>query len=1093
MYFRYAIDFDHPDEPRDFIMGKVSCVNTFAETADLEFYDLSGINLYYNMPEFLECSFNKLQRCRIQNGSVVDFHGKKYRVLDGFLNEEDSYYYYYLGAKDNSVVKACEKNIKASYNCGEISPLRQLKQYEFQNPKWYFGRSNVKKTMQTIDGAFYGFKELAGCKIYLKPYQLKTVMRCLSDTNCRYMIADEVGLGKTIEAASVLKVYLSDKQNKRVLICIPDALTEQWKTELAFKFKMFDGNNTNGNIINIVPLSKIASVTENYDFVVIDEVHSILNDVLRYTKILRLSRTTDNILMLSATPVQSRNEEYHKLLSLIQPDKYYEMPEHEFASLLEMQNKIIRKVHTVVEYLDDYKEVIQDSEKEHNEDTKDAYDELLESIEDIADRTGDESILKDIESLDYNADNFSVLKFEKIVAYICEAYQLERCIIRNRKKEEDTNIRELREIAYEMDSDENNIEFRIYNLLSEWIESQSNRDITEVENDIISLINSFFSSSAAFEHEIHALKEIPVEIAELTKKWVAYDRKSIDEMRGILDDPSNNMSRIISICDFLEQESYDKKVIVFTHFEKTHELYREAFLKLFGKSSCSFFCKGMSPDELEMNTYRFQNDAACHIMLSDETGGEGRNFQMADEMICIDLPWSANTLEQRIGRLDRIGRDKKKNVITVIVHSCDTVEADLANIWNKGLNIFTCSQSGLEIIMNDIDFKIKQAVLKDFKYGLSSIVDDMIVEMRELEKKVKEERHFDIASYQFQNVNKQIEKIVERYSANETELFKSSMMSWSSLSGFRSQVVNNDVVRFSDSSFSARSAYNTLFVPPDMKAVTEEKLNKLQNHIRVLCGDKELQSNPHTIQGTFSRDIALKNDYLHYFAPGDEVFDSITSNAVLAYKGKSTAWAAISKCDWEGFIYNFYVIPDELVLLQNNIPLKQINQYRGFISSDIVSIFISISDTSEDVEDEVRKEYVKLSRLSISDANDYVAHLGRRDPKKDFLGIKDKLGISNLEWVKEKYPESIWREMVSDSYKSATLKANEDFKNRIRIHALKETLNKELCAQIASADYYKKTVDIEGKKKINEIILNAFKKPKFILDSVCYVRMIKDA
>ena len=111
----------------------------------------------------------------------------------------------------------------------------------------------------------------------------------------------------------------------------------------------------------------------------------------------------------------------------------------------------------------------------------------------------------------------------------------------------------------------------------------------------------------------------------------------------------------------------------------------------------------MSPDELELNTYRFQNEPGYRIMLSDESGGEGRNFQKADELICIDLPWSANTLEQRIGRLDRIGRDKTKDVVSVIVYANDSVEKDLADIWNKGLNIFNKSQSGLEIIMNDID------------------------------------------------------------------------------------------------------------------------------------------------------------------------------------------------------------------------------------------------------------------------------------------------------------------------------------------------------------------------------------------------------
>ena len=1089
MYVRCAIDFEHPDEPRDFILGKIIQINDFSETASVEFYDLINIHDYYQIPDDIDIPLSRLQRCKIQNGTIVEYNGERYHIADGSVNKDDEYYYYYLISERHSVIKVCEKDLISSFNASEISPLTQMKQYEFQNPMWYFGRSAVNKTIHTIDSAFYGFKELAGCKIFLKPYQLKTVMRCLSEKNCRYMIADEVGLGKTIEAASVIKVYLSDKKSQRVLICVPDALTEQWKTELAFKFKLFDGENCNGNIIDILPLSRVLGVNEDYNFIVIDEVHTILKDNLKYTKILRLSRTANNVIMLSATPVQSRNEEYHRLLSLIQPDKYYGMNEKEFISLLELQNKIVRKVHSAVEYLSDYKEAIDESENVHTEDTKDAFEELVETLEDIAERTNDSTIEDDIEKLDYEAENFSVLKLEKIVAYICEAYQLEKCIIRNRKKAEDTNKRELREVPYEMDTDFNNTEFRIYSLLSEWISSQ-NIDKETFNSTYLPIINAFFSSSAAFAAKIKNIS-VSDEIKDLTAKWIIEDRSTIKNISKILDDPTDSYSRLTAICDYLEQEAYDKKVLIFTHFTETHQLYKKLLISLIGEDKCTFFCEGMSSDELELNTYRFQNDPKYRIMLSDETGGEGRNFQLADELICIDLPWSANTLEQRIGRLDRIGRDKSKNVISVIVYSKDTVEGDLASIWNKGLNIFNKSQSGLEIIMNDIDEKIKSAVIDDFKFGLSSIVDDMITEIQSLEKKVKEERHFDITAYQYQSINKQIEKVVEKYNAGESELFRNSMMSWTSLAGFRGEKLSDDVVRFNASSFSSRSAYNTLFVPPDMKSITESKLNKMQNHIRVLNGNKEIKNNPNMIQGTFDRKLALKNDYLHFFAPGDEVFDSIVDNAVSAYKGKCSAFALEGSINWEGFIFNWYMMPDELYLIENGISLKQINQYRGFLGSDIISTYIPIEEVSYD-EQAVKREVYNVSIMPVSQIKNYFANYGKRTPKKDFLNIKEKYAISNLEWFKEKYPEVIWNEKVSLCYKKSKENALAEFKKRIRLKALNETLNKELFSYSAASEYFGSKIDISEKKRVNEIILTAFKKPKFVLDSVCYIRMIKN-
>lgn len=1093
MYVRCAIDADYPNEPRNFILGKIKVINYFSESASIEFYDLLGLNKYYNIPSKIDFPLSRLYHCKIEKGTLVKYNCLKYHVAEHIVDKNEDYYFYYLVDDNNTILKACETDIVASLNSSEVSPVFQLKQYEFQNPMWYFGRQSVAKTSRTIDSAFYGFRVLSGCKIFLKPYQLKTVMRCLSEKKCRYMIADEVGLGKTIEAASVLKVYLYDNKNKRVLICVPDALTEQWKTELAFKFRLFEGKDKNGNIIEIRSMSKILLAKTEYDFIIIDEVHSILNDTVRFVKAMRLSRSADNIILLSATPVQSRNEEYHKLLSLIQPEKYENMREDDFLLLLELQNKIVRKVYSVVEYLSDYKDAIEDSENEHTEDTEEIFEELVETIEDIADRTEDNTISEDIKKLNYEADNFSVPLFEKIVAYICESYQLEKCVIRNRRKADDSNIRELIEISYDMDCDFNNTEFRIYGYLSDWISSLNMNEI-DFDSVILPLVSAFFSSSAAFYAALKRVNNlhIPEEIKELSKKWVIEDKNTIANIMDILEDPYDSISRMIAICDYIQQEAFDKKVLVFTHYPETQDIYKQALVTVLGDDGCAFFREGMSADDLELNTYRFQNNKNCHVMLSDETGGEGRNFQMADELICIDIPWSANTLEQRIGRLDRIGRDKAKKVISVIVYAKDTVEQDLVNIWSKGLHIFSKSQSGLEIIMHDIDNKIKSAVADNFKYGLDSIVNDMIDEIQMLEKRVKEERHFDIAAYQYQNVNMRIEKVVERCSASETELFHNAMMSWASLAGFNGKKVSDDIVRFNANSFSIRSAYNTMLIPPDMELMIGDRLNRMQNRVRALNGDKEIETNPNFVQGTFDRNLALKSDYLHFFAPGDELYDSIVNNSISAYKGRCSAFAVPAAIDWEGFVFSWYVTPDELFILQNNVPLMSINQYRGFIPPDIFNIPVAINDNYTADEAKVKKEIQRLSCVKLTDIKYHVAHYGQRSLGNDFLGIKQKFFISNLDWFKEKYPYSLWAEKVSECYKASRAVAVEEIGKRLRLKALKETLSRKLSADTAASEYFGSTIDLKEKERINDVIFKAFSKPKLILDAVCYIRMIKN-
>lgn len=126
-------------------------------------------------------------------------------------------------------------------------------------------------------------------------------------------------------------------------------------------------------------------------------------------------------------------------------------------------------------------------------------------------------------------------------------------------------------------------------------------------------------------------------------------------------------------------------------------------------------CFGASIDETEneINIYRFQSDDDCKILICDKTGGEGRNLQIADYVVHIDLPWNINSIEQRIGRLDRMGRDVEKPVTSVVIHSIDTYEDQLFKLWNEGLNVFSQSLSGLEIIMNDINNKITESIGSD--------------------------------------------------------------------------------------------------------------------------------------------------------------------------------------------------------------------------------------------------------------------------------------------------------------------------------------------------------------------------------------------
>lgn len=372
MYVRCPVaDFE---DSRNFIIGKIIDTEDFAEKASIAFLDPFGFRNYYeNIPEKAELPYEYVKRCMLHRSAYVVYGGGRYTILSTI--RENAWYYYYLKEEfTDRIIKAREDEIDAPFNEGRISPAEQLKCYEFQNPAWYFGRSIVSKTVKILDDSMFGFKELAGCKIFLKEHQLKTIMRCLQEKNCRVMLADEVGMGKTIEAASVLKVYLLHNSNKKILIAVPRPLVAQWRIELLIKFEIIPGQNINDNYIQLIAEEDIENhINTRWDFVIADEAHKLLANRTLYTYFHSLSKQTENILLLSATPVQQKKEAYLELLQLIMPDKYDQFSLDDFQTLVDKQKSITKSTYLVLQDFDDYidniADVIENGENpSHNED-----------------------------------------------------------------------------------------------------------------------------------------------------------------------------------------------------------------------------------------------------------------------------------------------------------------------------------------------------------------------------------------------------------------------------------------------------------------------------------------------------------------------------------------------------------------------------------------------------------------------------------------------------------------------------------------------------------------------------------------------------
>lgn len=1114
MYVRCPADQESKWDPRVFVCGQIKKVDLESRIIKVIVHDPFGqIGMFRDIPHgILEYPMSDLTRCTFFIGSSVVYQNNTCKVLAVQQNDTGFYTYYLQDELTKSICKASENEVIASFTNGRIDPALQLKRYEFQNPCWYIGRAIVSKNMNILENSIYGFKELAGAKIYLLPHQVNTIMRCLQDSTCRYMLADEVGMGKTIEAISILKLFMLNRADVKALILVPDQLIEQWKKELLIKFGIDPAASSNGNAITVKSMSQLTvkDTMFSWNFVIIDEVHRYPQDEAIYGQLHQLSANASNILLLSATPVQQKKEEYLALLRLLQPYKYDECSLEQFNVIVEKQGRIIQKTALVLDNLYDLSEEF-DRAVKHGDDPHDSEDaaelfkEITYELGSICKDLNDSKLSELFEELNFGTEDCSIYQIKVIISYICGSYQIESNIIRNRRRilekdENGTNLlptRRLMPLSYQLNNVLNTYEASCYDMLVDWI-THADSSI-DVEKTIQPLLNAYFSSPWAFNARLKALIKKGVmkneDLTAAAKYWVKSEDYMVEHMTEILDDPDEykreHCSRIGSIMNLLYDELYDQKVVLFTNELETFEAYRTALSNTFQPNEISFFGIKMNIAELETNAYRFQNDTCCHIMLCDYTGGEGRNFQCADYLIHIDLPWDASIIEQRIGRLDRLERDPERSIVTsVVVYTEDSFEEGLFDFFRNGLHIFEQSLSGMEIIMSDINKEIYTAVREDFKFGLLERVPTIIRRAEKMRDEIRKEQSYDAAGFVFKPIYAELRRLIEYYARNENELFAKAMTEWASLAGFNGNCAEEGVISYDADSFSLRSATNSLLIPPnwiDYLGTAQNRFVTRVSSFRRQTG--AIFGGEQSISGTFIRKKAIENDYLHFFAPGDAVFDCITTNAMQSCKGQSCAMHVHSGIRWKGFVFTWVLVPDEAYLYENEVSIYSVSPYRSFMMTEQVITVVSVENPDDVSDATIINEYNQTIDRGARDKK--FTHLGTRGERSYFLNGHSS-AKSNQSWFKKEYTDEVWDELVSEARKEAKKIASRQFIQRSNLRSARDEMQRILSANTARNRYYDtKPVDLDQLRREQGLILQAIKSSKVVLDYAAFVWMEK--
>ena len=525
---------------------------------------------------------------------------------------------------------------------------------------------------------------LAGPRVQLLPHQLYIANEVAQRHAPRVLLADEVGLGKTIEAGLILHQQLISGRVNRALIVVPTSLQYQWLVEMLRRFNLaftlldeqrclalegldgveeivdfsndaeedFELDSVSDNPFESAQLilCSLDFLTKNperyaqalkasWDLLLVDEAHHLQwsenNVSIAYQCIEGLAKVAKGLLLLTATPEQLGLESHFARLRLLDPDRYYDL--EKFVA----EQKSYQPLNDLVQAL----------LAAHSEDAKAIPANLIKQLADYLPK-------ETVGELNKFATQTSIgQSVDKAISYLLDRHGTGRVLFRNTR-----------------------------NSVAGFPERKLHQYPLEIAADHLVQIRS-----------------LPLEKQLRTESY--WER---DESEWWLHDP-----RVVWLADWLKQNRRKKVLVICASADTAQTL--EDYLRLRKGLLTAVFHEGLSLIERDRAAAYFADmEEGAQVLICSEIGSEGRNFQFAQDLVLFDLPLNPDLLEQRIGRLDRIGQTATVNIHTPFY--VGSAQEKLISWYHQGLNAFekTCA-IGQNVYVKYVDILLATLIGDDEK------------------------------------------------------------------------------------------------------------------------------------------------------------------------------------------------------------------------------------------------------------------------------------------------------------------------------------------------------------------------------------------
>ncbi|MEG6296326.1 helicase-related protein [Enterobacter hormaechei] len=505
------------------------------------------------------------------------------------------------------------------------------------------------------------------------PHQLKALTKAMSKKQVRYLFADEVGLGKTIEAGLVMRELKLRGLAKRILVCAPKGLVSQWVSEMQAHFNesfqlMLPGEqkpqNEHDNVWSrydqvVCPVDSIKPIESRkgwslkqlneynklrfddllaagWDLIVIDEAHRLggsTDQVARYKLGQGLAEAAPYLLLLSATPHQGKSDAFHRLMALLDAEAF---PDVSSVSQERVQPFVVRTEKRIAIdgegkplFCPRQTEMVAVAWQAQHGLQRHLYEEVTEYIKEGYNQA---------QAKQQNAIGFLMILMQRLVssssAAISRTLARRLKVLENKRAEEELPL----------------------TVADEWADLDGQTQLDEL----------LAQCQTSLENEKNEVRRL----LALAEQCVS----------------AENDAKAEALLDWLyrlQQEEGDPylKMLVFTEFVPTQEMLAQFFVE----RGISVVSLNGSMDLSERKKVQAAFASDTRILISTDAGGEGLNLQFCHVIVNYDMPWNPMRMEQRIGRVDRIGQQHIVRALNFVLE--DTVEHRVREVLEAKLQI----------------------------------------------------------------------------------------------------------------------------------------------------------------------------------------------------------------------------------------------------------------------------------------------------------------------------------------------------------------------------------------------------------------------